>query len=73
MFLLWSVVLRIEARAGVLLGSRNDITNGLIISVGGLSALSHHSHRRATLNGSRNWANIGYSVFLGGIGWTICS
>jgi hypothetical protein len=31
MFLLWSVVLRIEARAGVLLGSRNDITKGLII------------------------------------------
>lgn len=63
----------IGAGIGVLVGSGNDITKGIMIGGGGMSALYLHSHRRDTLNGWRNWAYVGsYSVFGGGLGWTIC-
>ena len=63
----------IGAGIGVLIGSGNDITKGIMIGGGGMSALYLHSHRHDTLNGWRNWAYVGsYSVFGGGLGWTLC-
>jgi|SRR4051812_10191568 hypothetical protein len=63
----------VGAGIGVLLGSGNDITKGLMVGGGGMSALYLHSHRRDNLNGWRNWAYVAsYSAFGGGLGWTIC-
>ncbi|HET9695307.1 MAG TPA: hypothetical protein VFP40_00490, partial [Terriglobales bacterium] len=39
----------VGAGIGVLLGSGNDITKGLMIGGGGMSALYLHSHRRDSL------------------------
>ena len=61
------------AGIGAIVGSGNDITKGLLLGGGGLSALYLHSHRRDTLNGWRSWAYLGsYTAFGGGLGWTIC-
>jgi len=63
----------VGAGVGVLLGSGNDITKGLMIGGGGMSALYLHSHRRDSMNGWRNWAYMAsYTAFGGGLGWTIC-
>ena len=63
----------VGAGIGVLLGSGNDITKGLLVGGGGGSALYLHSHRRDDLNGWRNWAFIGsYTAFGSGMGWTLC-
>ena len=63
----------IGAGIGVLVGSGNDITKGILIGGGGMSAIYLHSHRRDTLNGWRNWAYIGsYTALGGGLGWTLC-
>lgn len=63
----------VGAGIGVLLGSGNDITKGLMIGGGGMSALYLHSHRRDSLKGWRNWAYMGsYAAFGGGLGWTLC-
>lgn len=63
----------VGAGIGVLLGSGNDITKGIMIGGGGMSALYLHSHRRDGLKGWRNWAYVGsYSAFGGGLGWTLC-
>ncbi len=63
----------VGAGVGVLLGSGNDVTKGIMIGGGGMSALYLHSHRRDSLNGWRNWAYIAsYSAFGGGLGWTLC-
>jgi len=63
----------IGAGIGVLLGSGNDVTKGIMVGGGGASALYLHSHRHDQLNGWRNWAYMGsYSAFGGGLGWTLC-
>ena len=63
----------IGAGIGVLLGSGNDITKGIMVGGGGMSALYLHSHRHDNLGGWRNWAYVGsYSAFGGGVGWTLC-
>lgn len=63
----------IGAGVGVLVGSGNDITKGIMVGGGGMSALYLHTHRHDTLNGWRNWAYVGsYTVFGGGLGWTLC-
>jgi hypothetical protein len=63
----------IGAGIGVLLGSGNDITKGLMIGGGGASALYLHTHQRDTLNGWRHWVFIGsYTSFGSGMGWTLC-
>ncbi len=63
----------IGAGIGAIVGSGNDITKGLLLGGGGLSALYLHSHRRDTLNGWRSWAYVGsYTAFGGGLGWTLC-
>jgi len=63
----------VGAGVGVLLSGGNDITKGIMIGGGGMSALYLHSHRRDSLNGWRNWAYMAsYSAFGGGLGWTLC-
>jgi len=63
----------VGAGVGALVGSGNDITKGLMIGGGGMSALYLHSHRHDNLNGWRNWAYAGsYTAFGGGLGWTLC-
>ena len=63
----------VGAGVGALLSGGNDITKGLMIGGGGMSALYLHSHPRDQLNGWRDWAYIGsYSVFGSGMGWTLC-
>jgi hypothetical protein len=63
----------VGAGIGVLLGNGNDITKGLMIGGGGMSALYLHSHRRDGMNGWRNWAYMAsYTAFGGGVGWTLC-
>ncbi len=63
----------VGAGIGALLGGGNDITKGLMVGGGGMSALYLHSHRRDNVKGWRNWAYIAsYSAFGGGMGWTLC-
>jgi len=63
----------VGAGIGVLLGGGNDVTKGLMVGGGGMSALYLHSHRHDDLGGWRNWAYVGsYSAFGGGAGWTLC-
>lgn len=63
----------IGAGVGALVGGGNDVTKGVLVAGGGMSALYLHSHRHDTLNGWRNWAYVGtYTAFGGGLGWTIC-
>src|SRR3954454_2167484 len=63
----------VGAGIGVLVGSGNDVTKGIMVGAGGMSALYLHSHRRDNLNGWRNWAYMAsYSAFGGGLGWTLC-
>ncbi len=63
----------IGAGIGALVGGGNDITKGIMMGGGGMSALYLHSHRRDNLNGWRNWAYVGsYTAFGGGLGWTLC-
>ncbi len=63
----------IGAGIGAIVGSGNDITKGVMLGGGGLSALYLHSHRRDTLKGWRPWAYMGsYTAFGGGLGWTLC-
>jgi hypothetical protein len=63
----------VGAGIGVLVGGGNDITKGLMVGGGGMSALYLHTHRHDTMNGWRNWAYIAsYSAFGGGMGWTLC-
>lgn len=63
----------VGAGIGALLGGGNDITKGIMVGGGGMSALYLHSHRRDSLKGWRNWAYVGsYSAFGGGLGWTLC-
>ncbi len=58
---------------GAIIGSGNDITKGIMVGGGGLSALYLHSHRHDTLAGWRPWAYMAsYTVFGGGVGWTVC-
>lgn len=64
----------VGAGIGVLVGGSNDVTKGLMIGGGGMSALYLHTHRRDTLKGWRNWAYVGtYAAFGGGMGWTLCA
>ncbi len=62
----------VGAGIGKILGGGNDITKGLLIGSGGMSALYLHSHR-STGGAYRDWLFIGSHTALGtGIGWTIC-
>ena len=63
----------VGAGIGVLLGGGNDVTKGLMVGGGGMSAIYLHMHKHDNLNGWRNWAYIGsYTALSGGLGWTIC-
>jgi hypothetical protein len=63
----------VGAGIGVLLGGGNDVTKGLMVGGGGMSALYLHTHRHDTMGGWRNWAYVGsYSSLGGGLGWTLC-
>lgn len=63
----------VGAGIGVLLGGGNDVTKGLMVGGGGMSAFYLHTHRRDTLGGWRNWAYMGsYAAFGGGAGWALC-
>lgn len=63
----------VGAGIGALLGGGNDITKGLMVGGGGMSALYLHSHRRDSVKGWRNWAYIAsYTAFGGGMGWALC-
>ena len=56
----------IGAGVGALLGGGNDITKGIMVGGGGMSALYLHSHRHDTLDGWRNWAYIASYTSFGG-------
>ncbi|HVZ18078.1 MAG TPA: hypothetical protein VG897_13230 [Terriglobales bacterium] len=63
----------VGAGIGALVGGGNDITKGLMIGGGGMSAYYLHSHHNDSLSGWRNWAYVGsYTAFGGGLGWTLC-
>ena len=63
----------VGAGVGVLLGGGNDVTKGIMVGGGAMSAIYLHTHHRDDLNGWRNWAYIGsYTALGGGLGWTIC-
>lgn len=62
----------VGAGIGKVLGGGNDISKGLLIGSGGMSALYLHSHR-STGGAYRDWLFIGSHTALGtGIGWTVC-
>ncbi|HWR16753.1 MAG TPA: hypothetical protein VN577_18145 [Terriglobales bacterium] len=63
----------VGAGIGVLLSGGNDITKGLMVGAGGMSAFYMHTHRRDNLGGWRNFAQMAsYSALGGGLGWTLC-
>jgi hypothetical protein len=63
----------VGAGIGVLVGSGNDVTKGIMVGGGAMSAVYLHTHRKDQLGGWRSWAYIGGNTVLGtGIGWTIC-
>jgi len=63
----------VGAGVGVILGSGNDITKGIMVGGGAASAVWLHTHPHDTLKGWRDWALIGsYTSAVSGTAWTLC-
>ncbi len=63
----------VGAGVGILLGSGNDITKGILVGGGAASLVYLHTNRRDNIGGWRNWAYVGSGTAFGtGLGWTVC-